>query len=164
MADVTTPPAADVRLHPMSLATAAGLMRGRRVVDGPPWHPAYPLADTLVGVSLLTDAHRASGWDGSQIPAWWIHQVVAGGVVVGDIGFHGPASPDGEVEIGYGLVDAVHGRGIATLAARLLLELAWRDGATVVRAETTSDNVASRRVLIKAGLVAGGDGVFEVRR
>jgi len=51
-----------------------------------------------------------------------------------------------------------------TLAARLLLELAWRDGATVVRAETTSDNVASRRVLIKAGLVAGGDGVFEVRR
>jgi RimJ/RimL family protein N-acetyltransferase len=148
----------------MSLATAAGLMRGRRVVDGPPWHPAYPLADTLVGVTMLADAHRAAGWDGAQIPAWWIHQVVADGVVVGDIGFHGPASPDGEVEIGYALVEAVHGRGIATEACGQVVALAWRDGASLVRAETTAENVASQRVLIKAGFAAGEDGVFEVRR
>lgn len=153
----------DVRLQPMSLATAAGLMRGQRVVDGPPWHPAYPLADTLIGVTLLTDAHRASGWDGAQIPAWWIHQVVADGVVVGDMGFHGPPSPDGMVEIGYALVDAVHGRGIATAACRQVLALAWRDGAGAVRAEAAADNLASRRVLVKAGFAPRDDGVFEVR-
>jgi [ribosomal protein S5]-alanine N-acetyltransferase len=165
VADVTAAAdAPDVTLHPMSLAAAAGLMRGRRVVDGPPWHPAYPLADTLIGVTMLTDSHRAAGWDGEQIPAWWIHQVVADGLVVGDIGFHGPASPDREVEIGYALVEAVHRRGIATRAVDLLLELAWRDGAAVVRAETTADNVPSQRVLIKAGFAVGEDGVFEVRR
>ena len=89
----------EVRLQTMSLATAAGLLQGRRVVDGPPWHPAYPLAETLVGVGLLIDAHRAAGWDAQAVPAWWIHQVVADGVVVGDIGFHGPPSADGVVEI-----------------------------------------------------------------
>ncbi len=148
----------------MSLATARGLLRGQRIVDGPPWHPAYPLADTLVGVAMLTEAHRAFGWDGTRIPTWWIHQVVADRVVVGDIGFHGPASIDGVVEIGYSLVGAVHGRGVGTAACREVLELAWRDGASAVRAETAADNVASRRVLVKAGFTARDDGVFEVRR
>jgi RimJ/RimL family protein N-acetyltransferase len=153
----------EVRLHPMSLATAAGLVEGRRVVVGPPWHPAYPLPDTLVGVRLLVDAHRAAGWEASVVPPWWIHQVVADGVVVGDIGFHGPPSVDGVVEIGYALVEPVHGRGIATAACLRLLSLAWRDGAAAVVAEATPDNPASRRVLAKAGFVLRDDGVFEAR-
>jgi RimJ/RimL family protein N-acetyltransferase len=154
---------ADVWLHPMSLATARGLLTGRRVIDGPPWHPAYPLADTLVGLSLLSQAHRADGWDGTVIPRWWIHQVVADGMVVGDIGFHGPVSADGEVEIGYALVDAVHGRGIATSACRAVLQVAWRDAAAAVVAEAAADNVASRRVLVKSGFRLRDDGVFEAR-
>ncbi len=148
----------------MSLATAAGLLRGQRVVDGPPWHAAYPLAETLIAAAMLTDAQRAGGWDGTAIPAWWIHQIVANGVVVGDIGFHGPASPDGTVEIGYGLVEAEWGRGIATAACRQIADLAWRDGASVVLAETAADNLASRRVLAKAGFQPRPDGVFELRR
>ncbi len=153
-----------VRLHPMSLDTACGLLRGQRVVDGPPWHVAYPLADTLVGVAMLTEAHRAAGWAGSEIPAWWIHQVVVDGVVVGDMGFHGPASAEGVVEIGYALVEAVHGRGLATVGCRQLVERAWTDGASAVRADAADGNLASRRVLVKAGFVARDDGVFEVRR
>jgi RimJ/RimL family protein N-acetyltransferase len=121
------------------------------------------LADTLVGLSLLTVAHRAAGWDASAIPTWWIHQIVAGGLVVGDIGFHGPPSSDGVVEIGYALVAVVHGRGIATAACRRLLAVAWRDGASAVLAEAASDNAASRRVLVKAGFVLRDDGVFEAR-
>ena len=74
------------------------------------------------------------------------------------------ASADGVAEIGYALVDAVHGRGIATTACRKLLELAWEDGATAIVAETDPFNLASRRVLAKAGFTQRGDGVFEVRR
>ena len=154
-----------VRLRSMPLATATALLGGDPISDdGPPWHPDYPLADTLVGLRMLTDAHRFAGWDGSALPRWWIHQIVADGVVVGDIGFHGPASEDGIVEIGYALVEALHGRGIATAACAEVLEVAWTDGARTVIAETEPDNVASRRVLIRCGFVPRPDGVFEVRR
>jgi RimJ/RimL family protein N-acetyltransferase len=172
MTDLDRPaePAAgpDVWLRPMPLETAAALLRGERVgADAPPWHPDYPLADTVVGVRLLTEAHRLSGWSGSSIPRWWIHQIVADGTVVGDIGFHGPPAPDAPgaavVEIGYALVDEVHGRGIATDALCRLLALARRDGAAAVVAEADPDNVASRRVLAKAGFRPRADGVFEVR-
>jgi GNAT superfamily N-acetyltransferase len=153
----------EVSLQLMPLATAAGLLTGQRVVDGPPWHPAYPLADTLVGISLLVDAHRAVGWDSRSMPHWWIHQVIFDGVVVGDIGFHGPPDAAGIVEVGYALVEAVRGRGIATAACRQILAVAWRDGATAVLAEAEADNLASRRVLAKSGFVLRDDGVFEVR-
>ena len=45
------------------------------------------------------------------------------GVVVGGIGFHGPPSGD-VVEVGYGVVPAARGRGVATEALRLLLDVA----------------------------------------
>jgi RimJ/RimL family protein N-acetyltransferase len=153
-----------VRLHPMALSTARGLLRGERVVDGPPWHPAYPLAETLIGVSLLSDVHRAAGWDGRAIPAWWIHQVVSEGVVVGDIGFHGPPDSDGVVEIGYALVGAARGLGVASAACAQVLGVAWRDGAARVIARAAADNPASRRVLVKSGFTLCGDEVFEVGR
>jgi RimJ/RimL family protein N-acetyltransferase len=68
------------------------------------------------------------------------------------------------VEIGYALVPAVHGRGIATAACQQLLAMAWRDGACAVVAEAAQDNPASRRVLTKAGFELRDDGVFEVWR
>jgi RimJ/RimL family protein N-acetyltransferase len=160
----------EVRLRPMPLATATALLsdpgsdRADPLDDGPAWHPDYPLTDTIVGLRLLMDAHRLAGWDGSLMPRWWIHQIVADGEVVGDIGFHGPASEDGTVEIGYALVEAVHGRGIATAACADVLEKAWSDGARTVIAETEPDNVASRRVLIKNGFRPRPDGLLEIRR
>jgi ribosomal-protein-alanine N-acetyltransferase len=100
----------------------------------------------------------------NQSPAWWIHQIVVDGVVVGDIGFHGPPSPEFEVEIGYSVVPAWRRRGIATRACALIVQQAWQDGAFTVVAETDADNVASQAVLLRNGFQRRSDGVFKINR
>jgi RimJ/RimL family protein N-acetyltransferase len=56
------------------------------------------------------------------------------------------------------------GRGIATAACRQLLELAWRQGADTVLAETEDGNLASRQVLRRNGFRARPDGTFAIGR
>jgi len=59
----------------------------------------------------------------------------------------------GDVELGYRLRPAVWGRGLATQGARLLVRRAFTSlGVERVVATTMTVNVASRRVLEKAGL------------
>lgn len=130
------------------------------------WHEEYPLAETLDALAMLDSAHRAAGWTGTSTPSWWLHQIVLDDLVVGDVGFHGPpaATEPAEVEIGYAVVEALRGRGIATRACHLVLEVAWRDGAALVRAEADESNPASVRVLRAAGFTALGDRRFRIRR
>lgn len=159
---MTTPLGIGVSLHVISLPVARAVLRGEPTADlGLPWHPDYPLTDTVMGLRLLMDAHRAAGWSGTEVPRWWSHQIVVGGVVVGDIGFHGPPDGVGSVEIGYALVRAVWGRGLATAACRQLLALAWCDGARRVVADAAIDHPASRRVLIKSGFRPVTEQAFE---
>ncbi len=123
------------------------------------WAEDYPTADTGLALALLDQAYRALGLDVPAAPVWWLHQIVVDSVVVGDIGFHGP--PGGRparVEIGYAVVPSRRREGIATAACRLLVDLAFRSGATEVTAEAAGDNPASRTVLRRAGFrPAGGD-------
>ena len=65
--------------------------------------------------------------------------------------------PDGDVEIGYFLKRSAWGHGIATEACRRLLQFAFED-TTLNEVVATFDveNVASKKVLIKAGLVDRG--------
>ena len=61
--------------------------------------------------------------------------------------------PPDEPELGYRLRRAAWGKGYATEGARALVDLAFRElGARRVYAETMAVNVASRRVMEKAGL------------
>jgi RimJ/RimL family protein N-acetyltransferase len=55
------------------------------------------------------------------------------------------------VEVGYGVASSAQGRGAATAALGLLTEIAFRSGASEVLAEVAPDNVASLRVVQKAG-------------
>lgn len=58
----------------------------------------------------------------------------------------------GRVEIGYGVADAARGKGVATAGVRQMLARAFAEpGVVEVYAETAVDNVASRRVVEKAG-------------
>ncbi|MEO3753699.1 GNAT family N-acetyltransferase [Streptomyces sp. B6B3] len=64
---------------------------------------------------------------------------------------------DGGAELGYRVAQRVAGRGVATATVRELCALAAsRHGLRVLRAATASENVASRRVLTKAGFVPVG--------
>ena len=149
---------ADLTLSPWPLAVARRLVAGRlEAGDGAHWHPGYPLADTVDALSMVLGAHEAMGTLGS-LPRWWVHEIRLQGQVVGDVGFHGPpldgslaGSGKAVVEIGYAVVPELRGAGIASRAVALLLDLAWRDGATQVLAETDDDNAASQAVLVRSG-------------
>jgi hypothetical protein len=72
------------------------------------------------------------------------------GRAVGGIGFKG--QPDGGcVEIGYGLAPSARGHGCAAEAVIALVTVAADHGLVRVIADTTLDNIASQRTLIRAG-------------
>jgi len=64
---------------------------------------------------------------------------------------------DGTAELGYRVAERVAGRGVATAAVRELCRLAVaRHGLRELRAATSNANVASQKVLAKAGFVPAG--------
>ena len=64
---------------------------------------------------------------------------------------------DGAAELGYRVAQLVAGRGVATATVQELCRLAAAQyGLRTLRAAITYDNVASQKVLTKAGFVAAG--------
>jgi RimJ/RimL family protein N-acetyltransferase len=158
----------DLRLVPLPVERARQLRAGSlgrpTPAERPQWHAEYPLPDSVDAIAMVMAAHQAMTGAIDETPAWWVHHIVVNGLVVGDIGFHGPAGPDGAVEIGYTVVPAWRGRGVASRACGLIVEQAWRDGAEIVIAETDDDNVASQAVLLRNGFQRRPDGVFMIKR
>jgi len=142
-----------LRLILVSAADVADMRAGRRQDR---WHRDYPRRDDLDAVSMLPVSEEPS--------TWGPRHVVLESLAVGSIGFFGPPDPvtdDGdppEVEVGYGLVEAARGQGVATEALRCLLGEIDLLGVRV-RARTEPTNRASVRVLAKAGFtdLRGGD-------
>jgi [ribosomal protein S5]-alanine N-acetyltransferase len=95
---------------------------------------------------------------------WWFYFVVLsrgefGRTLVGSVGYKGPPSADGTIEVGYGIVSDHHRRGYATEAVHGLLARAF--SAPSVRrviAETLPELDGSIGVLRKCGftLIDGG--------
>ena len=64
---------------------------------------------------------------------------------------------DGTAELGYRVAQRAAGRGVATATVKELCRLAAaRHGLHMLRAATSHDNAASRKVLTKAGFVPAG--------
>ena len=86
-------------------------------------------------------------------PHWGTHLMVVGppDTVVGLCGFYGPPNPEGTVEIGYAVAPARRGQGLATEAARLLLDEAAAAGVEAVDAHTLAEPNASTAVLEHLG-------------
>jgi [ribosomal protein S5]-alanine N-acetyltransferase len=64
---------------------------------------------------------------------------------------------DGTANVGYRVAQHVAGRGVATATVQELCRLAAeRHGLHTLRAATSHENVASQKVLIKAGFVPAG--------
>jgi RimJ/RimL family protein N-acetyltransferase len=161
----------ELSLVPLSVDIARRMLDGSlrpwrpELVEGqPPWHAEYPLPDSLDAIAMALGAHEVMTGNVLDPPAWWVHQIVVDGVVVGDIGFHGPPDSGRTVEIGYSVVPAWRGCGVASRACELILQRAWQDGAETVIAETDHDNLASQAVLLRTGFRRRSDGVFTVKR
>jgi len=63
---------------------------------------------------------------------------------------------DGTAVLGYRVAERVAGRGVATAAVREHCQLAAQHGLRTLNAATSHDNVASQRVLAKAGFRPAG--------
>jgi RimJ/RimL family protein N-acetyltransferase len=76
------------------------------------------------------------------------------GLLVGTVGVAGPVSPDGDQELGYGLVPAARGAGVATEAVGAVCAvLERRSGVRRLTAEVLPGNRASVRLLSRLGFV-----------
>lgn len=79
----------------------------------------------------------------------------ADGAVLGRFNLYEIA--DGHAELGYRVAQGVAGRGVATAAVRQLCQLAAdRYGLHMLKAGTARENVASQKVLSKAGFTPVG--------
>ena len=127
------------------------------------WHPQYPLAETLEGLTWLFAAWQEMGGLDPASP-WWTYQLMVDGQAVGDIGFHGPPDPAGRLTIGYQVVPAAQRRGIATAGCGQLVALAWTAGARGLQAHVGPGNRASCEVLVRNGFHSEDRRTFRIDR
>lgn len=90
--------------------------------------------------------------------------IVEDGVAVGTCGTHGPPDAAGAVELGWGLVEGVRGRGVGTAAVAALLDGVrhrYPDATLVARTEwvpdgagVVADSAASEAILRRLGFTA----------
>ena len=115
---------------------------------GRTWAADYPTEGDLVVAGIACEA----GEHYDETGEFGVYQVRLAdtGVAVGGIGFVHPPEA-GEVEVGYGLAVSARGRGLATEALRAMTALAAQHGVAVMVAVTSVDNLASQRVLERAG-------------
>ena len=117
----------------------------------PPWAAGYPMEGDQRACQAYLRQLPIMGGPARSNPFGY-YQILLDGAVVGGIGFHGPPR-NGLVEVGYGVVPAVRGKGVATEALRLILKLATGfDDVRRVCGRTSPDNVASQRVMLSAGM------------
>lgn len=128
-------------------ATDATTLERLLGVAVPPDWASADVKDVLPGYAESLQADPGSlGWGP------WFTIAPAEGVLVGSIGFYGPPSTEGVVEVGYEIFAPYRGRGYATEALRALLGWAFAHGVRRATARCAPDNVASVAVLRKAGL------------
>ncbi|HKP74213.1 MAG TPA: GNAT family N-acetyltransferase [Longimicrobiaceae bacterium] len=97
---------------------------------------------------------------------WWMYYVVGdepgGRELVGVVGYKGPPTEDGTVEVGYGILPEYRRRGYAVEATRALIGRAFGfPQVTRVVAETYPHLVPSLGVMGRCGLTFAGDGSEE---
>ncbi len=124
----------------------------------PDWPPELYDSDA---VRYSLRAAEASPDDPPRWGSWYVVEPSprgGPGSLAGVCGFHGPPTPEGDVEVGYGLLPAFRGRGYATEATRALAALAFAEPAVRrVVAETLPHLDASIRVMERAGFAPADD-------
>ena len=134
-----------VRLDPITPRQARAMLRGKPEPDLP-WEEGFPLPSVRGALERIVTADGT----GHSLEPFFAYVIVrrSDGRAVGDAGFHGPPDEDGAVEIGYALVPAARGTGLAAEATELLVEWARvQPGVRSVIARVEPSNGPSRRLL-----------------
>ncbi len=87
---------------------------------------------------------------------YWLLVIRSAPFGAGLVGFKGPPNQNGEVEIGYGIDQNYQGQGYMTEAVRAMISWAFKETSccSVTAPNTKKWNLASQRVLLKAGMKA----------
>jgi [ribosomal protein S5]-alanine N-acetyltransferase len=151
-----------LELRPLPAAAVAALRTDREHAAqeiGIQLAPDWPQPALL----KILDRHAALT---SEELVWGIWMIIDRDedTVIGDIGFHGPPSDAGVVEVGYCVVPGRRSRGYATEAAKALVDWArqQRQVKSIV-AGCDPDNRASIRTLERAGFRQTGSSGEELR-
>jgi RimJ/RimL family protein N-acetyltransferase len=144
-----------LQLHAIDVEEGERIL-ARSAVPADAWADDFPFEGDVVAVGGFL---RATAERGEQRPFGYYRITrLADGRAVGGIGFKGQPD-DGCVEIGYGLVPSARGHGYAAEATVALLAVAADHGVSKVIADTTLDNIAAQRTLIRVGFrLVGTDG------
>ncbi|GGX88843.1 acetyltransferase [Streptomyces anandii JCM 4720] len=143
-------PAERLTLEGVAPASARDLHLGGD--GGFEWVDGGPYEGTRQASGQVLKAYE----EGTHRPEWGVYVLVRreDGRAVGAMGFHGPPDEHGRAEVGYDLAEKARGHGYATEALRALS--AWalaRDDVRQLIATIARDNVASQRVVTRAGFV-----------
>jgi RimJ/RimL family protein N-acetyltransferase len=145
---------ARVRPDPISPRQARAMLAGTPEPDLA-WEDGFPLPSVRGALERIVVADGA----GHALHPYFAYVIVrrSDGLAVGDAGFHGPPGEDGEVEIGYALVPAARGSGLAGEAIGLLVDWArTQPGIRRVVARIDPSNEPSRRLLERLGFARDG--------
>jgi RimJ/RimL family protein N-acetyltransferase len=136
-----------LELHAIDVPEAERIV-ARSAGPADTWADDYPFEGDVGAVGGFL---RATATHGEQRPFGYYRITrLADGRAIGGLGFKGRPE-GGRVEIGYGLAPSARGHGYAAEAVVGLLTVAAGHGLSRVLADTTLDNVASQRTLIRAG-------------
>jgi len=148
---------ATLELTRAAISDLLALGQGLRATVPPSWPP-----DLLDRPALKFTLDKLR--KGPTQANWWLYFVVLRAdadsrVLIGSVGYKGPPSRDGTVEVGYGILPEYQHRGYASEAVRALLARAFALP-TVHRviAETLPDLTASIGVMTKCGFTFIGEG------
>ena len=143
MPDLETPRLA---LRPIRIEAAREILAGRQPA-GLSFPPDYPSAFSLEVMDLIAGARA------TEVEAFDSYFMIrkADSAVIGELG--SSRGEDGDLYVGYSVVESCWGRGFASEALRALLApLLARADVSRVLATTMVDHRASRRVMEKAGM------------
>lgn len=110
----------------------------------------WPTNDTMDILPIIVEALKDSEPSGFET---WMIERKDSKEIIGDIGFHGMPDENGEVEIGYGLVESERRKGFGFEAARAIMDFAiGHEAVKVIKADCLIDNIPSIRILEKLGM------------
>jgi RimJ/RimL family protein N-acetyltransferase len=144
MIEVRTP---HLLVHAIDIAEAERIA-ARSAGPADRWAEDFPFEGDVGAVKAFL---HATATEGEQRPFGYYRITrLSDGRAIGGLGFKGQPH-GGYAEIGYGLAPSARGHGYAAEAVTALLTVAAGHGLSTVTADTTVDNVASQRTLIRAG-------------
>ncbi|MFL0250303.1 GNAT family N-acetyltransferase [Clostridium neuense] len=140
-------------LMPITLQIAEALMKNDNseiLKLGMKTNKAWPTNDTNDILPIIVKSLKENEPSGFET---WMIERKDSKEIIGDIGFHGMPDENGEVEIGYGLVENERRKGFGFEAARAIMDFAIaHEAVKVVKADCLINNIPSARILDRLGM------------